>query len=236
MPVPHALDVGPRPRVAPTAPRVSGRPGDASPPIASSPPATWPPPLSRGRAPPDRRPSSPGALGRKQTVCAARPQPRRASGTQPADRSRGHHCGLAGAVVQGGEGSPRLGQRLGAGQAARCSPLVPPTPPPQMHAIVTPTPGSETFVVEMRCSGISELSLVRAHAQSRAHIESPRAWVPYIAGWQFLLPTELRTDAPQTHRKRYRPAYCTARLTLGYAAQLPPPCSAQPARAPELAR
>lgn len=64
-----------------------------------------------------------------------------------------------------------------------------------------------TFVAETRCQGFGDSSLVRTRAQSRAEIESPRARVPYMAGWEFPPATVVSPDALVSKRKRSLVAY-----------------------------
>ena len=50
-------------------------------------------------------------------------------------------------------------------------------------------------------------SVTRTPAQSRAELESPRARVPYIAGWEFPTTTDVRVNAHDTYSNCFRAAY-----------------------------
>ena len=59
-----------------------------------------------------------------------------------------------------------------------------------------------------RCSGdFGDTSLMRTPAQSGAALESPRARVPYIAGYEFSPATALRSGAPTIYWKCCLRAY-----------------------------
>ena len=77
------------------------------------------------------------------------------------------------------------------------------------------TPASGTFVVSTRRREFRESSLMRTHARSRAELESPRARVPHIAGWEFSSGTRLRSGAHVKYPTRYPPAYAPARSNGG---------------------
>ena len=64
-----------------------------------------------------------------------------------------------------------------------------------------------TFIAERTSGDLSNQTHVRTHALSRAEIESPRARVPYIAGWEFCPATAMRGCAPRFKRQRYPVAY-----------------------------
>ena len=93
--------------------------------------------------------------------------------------------------------------------AIRPVPLGPQTPchqhlgkphDPMVRAIMT-------FVAGTRRRDFPNWSNVRTHAQPRAELEYPRAWVPYMAGCEFSPATTLRTGAHAKYPTRYPPAY-----------------------------
>ena len=69
------------------------------------------------------------------------------------------------------------------------------------------SPGRGTFVAGRRSGDFWVSSHVRTHAQTRAEIESPRVRVPYIARFNFLPTTPLRTAAHPQYWRRYRSAF-----------------------------
>ena len=89
-----------------------------------------------------------------------------------------------------------------------------------------------TFVAGRRRRDFSDPSLARTHAQSRAELESSRARVPYIAGWESSSATVLRTRAQQSKRTRSPAAYGLGQLTAQRLAQRQPTRSTGPMRWP----
>jgi len=63
------------------------------------------------------------------------------------------------------------------------------------------------FPAERGCREIRASSIVRADAQSCAHLESPRTRDPYRTEWEFSPATVLRTAAQSHYRTRYPGAY-----------------------------
>ena len=72
-----------------------------------------------------------------------------------------------------------------------------------------------TFVVRTRRREFWDSSLMRTHAQSRAEIESPRARVPYAAGWELPPGTRLRAGARVKYWNRSPGAYGHRRSSAG---------------------
>ena len=68
-------------------------------------------------------------------------------------------------------------------------------------------PRPATFGADTKHPELVESPVVRTHAQSRAELESPRARVPYLAGYEYSAATVLPAHAQAKYSKRFRAAY-----------------------------